>query len=161
MAIVSVDVAKVAGDLELLLSRLRRRLRLEAPNIGLTLSQMAVLSRLEHEGPETASGLAAAERVRPQSMAATLSSLEAEGMIERKDDLNDRRQIFISSTAKGNEIVASARRSRGEWLTRALSNYFDQEEQEVLVNAVRLLDRLVDCEEGSFPTREALRRGPK
>jgi MarR family len=40
------------------------------------MSQQSALSRLDHLGAATLSGLAAEERVRPQSMARTLDTLE-------------------------------------------------------------------------------------
>ena len=72
-----------ARDLRVLFSRLRRRLRSLGVDDDLTPSQTAVLTRLWKEGASSASALAGAERVRPQSMAAIVAALEQRGVIER------------------------------------------------------------------------------
>jgi hypothetical protein len=65
-------------------SRLRRRLREVAAADDLTPTQTAVLLRLAKDGPASASQLAGAERVRPQSMAAVTA--EQLGRDARKAD---------------------------------------------------------------------------
>ena len=60
--------AALAGDLRSLVAQLRRRFREQAILCEFTPSQIAVLLRLEREGPATVSALARAEGMRPQSM---------------------------------------------------------------------------------------------
>ena len=79
----SAQVVKGASELRLVLGQLVRRLRAE---YAFPVAQASVLSRLDREGPQTASALATAERVRPQSMAQTLAELETAGLIERRPD---------------------------------------------------------------------------
>jgi DNA-binding MarR family transcriptional regulator len=144
MARVRANVAKAASDLELLLGRLRRRIRAEAPNEGITLSQMSVLSRVVRDGPDTASGLAAVEHVKAQSMALTVANLESQGLVARTSDPLDGRRILVTSTERGRQVVQSVRRSRQAWLARAIATCFSDEEQETLLEALALLERLVD-----------------
>lgn len=144
-------MAAAASDLELLLGRLRRRLRAESPNEGIPLSQMAVLSRLVRDGWHTASGLAAAERVRVQSMALTIANLEEQRLVERVDDPDDRRQVLVMPTEKGRAVVQAVRRTREAWLARAIMTCFAEEEQETLVKAMALLQRLADCDPDASP----------
>jgi DNA-binding MarR family transcriptional regulator len=146
MARVRADVAKAANDLEMLLGRLRRRIRAEAPNEGIALSQMAVLSRVVRDGPDTASGLAAAEHVKAQSMALTIANLSSQGLIERTSDPLDGRRILVAATEEGRRVVLSVRRSRQAWLARAIATCFSDEEQETLLKAMALLERLADCD---------------
>ena len=73
------SASRAAHDIRVTFSRLRRRLRDVAELDGLTPSQTSVLSRLAKDGDATASTLAAAERVRPQSMAATLTAGDLAG----------------------------------------------------------------------------------
>ena len=56
-----------------------------------------------------------AERVRPQSMAQTIAELEADGLVDRTPDPNDRRQILIEPDAtRGRERARrGARPPRG------------------------------------------------
>ena len=70
------SAVQAARDLVVAFSRLRRRLREEGALGDLTPSQTSVLSRLSKEGAASASALADAEHVRPQSMAATLAALD-------------------------------------------------------------------------------------
>ncbi|ALX34901.1 hypothetical protein ABW99_20940 [Pandoraea thiooxydans] len=58
-------------------SKLIRRLREQANAGDFAFSQRSVLLRLDRDGPATASALARAESVRPQSMRVTVASLEA------------------------------------------------------------------------------------
>lgn len=105
-------------------------------------AQASVLSRLDREGAQTASALAAAERVRPQSMAQTLAELETTGLIERRPDSGDRRRIQIDLTAQGRERVLEERGRRTGWLAAAIATELNPEEQRTLLAAVPLLRRL-------------------
>lgn len=91
-------VSVLASELRVLIGKLKRRLREEAHSGDLTWSQTAVLSLLEREGPATVTTLAKAEGVRPQSMGATVSVLEAAGLVSGAPDPGDGRQTMLSLT---------------------------------------------------------------
>lgn len=118
-----------------------RRLRAEH---GFSLSQGAVLGRLDRDGTTTIGALAAAERVRPQSMAQTVCDLEALGLIARRPDPTDGRRVLVELTESGTDTLAEDRRKREGWLGQAIGEDLSQEEQEVLRRAVTLLRRLAD-----------------
>ncbi|HJU37804.1 MAG TPA: MarR family winged helix-turn-helix transcriptional regulator [Gaiellaceae bacterium] len=139
MAQPSAQVVKGASELRLVLGQLVRRLRAE---YSFPVAQASVLSRLDREGAQTTSALAAAERVRPQSMAQTLAELETAGLIERRPDPADRRRIQIELTALGRERVLEGRGRREDWLAAAIAAELSPEEQRVLLAAVPLLQRL-------------------
>lgn len=80
---ISESADRAARELRVMFSRLRRRLREVSDSQDLTPSQVSALNRLSKAGAATASGLAASEGVRPQSMAATLAALDQHGLIER------------------------------------------------------------------------------
>ncbi|MFG3227753.1 MarR family winged helix-turn-helix transcriptional regulator [Kitasatospora sp. NPDC048194] len=132
-----------ARELRAVFSRLRRTL-LEKIQAGseLTPSQTAVLSRLIGEGPASPSALAAAERVRPQSMAATLAALEEHGLVGRRPDPDDGRRQLVSLTEAGLAWIADSRRAREEWLARALREEFSEDERATMLAALPLIDRL-------------------
>src|SRR5215472_10941835 len=107
-----------ARELRVLFSRLRRRLRGLAVDGDLSPSQTAVLIRLLKEGASSASVLAGAERVRPQSMATIVAALEQRGLIERTPDPEDGRRQLISLTKAGRQRAESSHQVREEWLAR-------------------------------------------
>ena len=122
-----------------MLGQLVRRLRAEH---RLPLSHGTVLARLERQGPATTSNLAAAERVRPQSMAQTIVDLEDAGFVSRTPDPTDRRQVLIAVTDEGLAALAEDRARREGWLAQAIASELTPEEQDVIMRAVPLLRRL-------------------
>jgi DNA-binding MarR family transcriptional regulator len=136
--------AALAGELRVLIGALKRRLREQAHLGDLTWSQISVLSRLEREGPATVTTLARAEGMRPQSMGANVSVLEAAGLVSGAPDPTDGRQTILSLTAACREWVDADRAAREDWLFRAIRANLAPEEQKELAGAVKLLKRLVD-----------------
>jgi DNA-binding MarR family transcriptional regulator len=137
-----LEVTRAASELRALLGRLARRLRQTSAVGEITLSQASVLSLLEREGPATPGTLAAKERISPQSMGAILVSLEGIGLVSRTPDPTDGRSLVISLTEAGLQTVQGARRQREERLARALAEHFTVEEQQTLIAALPLLERL-------------------
>jgi DNA-binding MarR family transcriptional regulator len=142
MTDVAESSIRAARDLRVLVGRLRRQFREVAGEHDLTPSQMSVLSRLDKEGPATASALAAAERVRPQSMAATLAVLDQRGLVGRRPDPLDGRRQVVTLTAVGRHHVEGDRQAREEWLARALQDRYSETERRTIIEALALLDRL-------------------
>jgi DNA-binding MarR family transcriptional regulator len=133
-----------ARDLRVVFSRLRRRLRNVAIGADLTPSQTAVLTRLWKEGASSASGLAGAEQVRPQSMATIVAALEQRGLIERTPDPEDGRRQVVSLTEAGRERAESDRQVREEWLARAMQERYSERERRIILDALSLLERLTE-----------------
>jgi DNA-binding MarR family transcriptional regulator len=142
---IAESALRASADVRGVFGRLRRRLREVASDGGgeLTPSQVAVFSLLAKEGASSASVLAAAEGVRPQSMAAILAALDAHGLIERRPDPEDGRRQLITLSAAGHERVLGDRQSRAEWLARRLHEDFTEQERQTLIAAAALLERLV------------------
>lgn len=138
----SRSATQLARDLRVVFGRLRRRLREMALPGDLSPSQVAVLVRLDKEGPATASRLAAAEGIRSQSMGATVASLEAAGLVTREADPTDGRSRVVVLTAAGVASARGAREAREEQLARELDARYTQEERETILSALRLLERL-------------------
>jgi DNA-binding MarR family transcriptional regulator len=144
LIIVPAKNAPFAHELRAALGQLIRRLRSVDSVGGPTWSQLAILGRLEREGDTTSAALAAAERIRPQSMGAALDVMEAENLIVRRPDTNDRRQVRISVSARGREIVRRSRAACDEWLTHAISTRLTRAEQATLREAIALMARLAE-----------------
>ncbi|MEU4154293.1 MarR family transcriptional regulator [Streptomyces sp. NPDC026659] len=142
MAHISDSAALAARELRVMFSRLRRRIREVARDSDLTPPQESALSLVGKHGAATASALAAAEGVRPQSMAATLAALDRHGLIRRTPDPADGRRQLVTLTEAGQARVEGNRQVREEWLARALEDRFSEEERQTVLTALTLLERL-------------------
>jgi len=134
-----------AGTLRVFVGRLRRQMQ-DASAVGeLTSGQASALARIAAtEDALSTSALAAAERVRPQSMAETVAILEKQGLIRRKPDPSDGRRQLIFLTPEGRAYAQGARASRHEWLAQALAHHLSESELAVVNEALTLLDRIVE-----------------
>ena len=133
----------LARNLRALVSKLKRRLREQADVGDLTPSQISVLLRLERHGSATASDLARAEGVRPQSIAPVIAAQETAGLVSGTPDLADGRRTILSLTGACRTWMAEGRAARQDWLARALEAQLSQQEQDDVERAVGLLNRLV------------------
>ena len=146
MSLRSADthISTMATELRVLVGQLKRRFR-EKVNLGdLTPSQLAVLRRLEGEGPATVTTLARAEGMRPQSMGANIAALEAAGLVSGAPDPNDGRQTILSLTAACKEKVKVGRIACDDWLIEAIEKTLSSAEQHELARGIELLKRLVE-----------------
>jgi DNA-binding MarR family transcriptional regulator len=134
-----VDPTLLASELRLVLGHLMRRLRAEH---RFSLSQGAVLGRLDREGSRSIGDLALAERVRPQSMAQTVADLEADGLIARRPDPADGRRTLLELTEQGLRTLDADRSQREGWLAGAIVEELSPAERQLLVRATELLRRL-------------------
>lgn len=134
----------LAQDLRALMGKLKRRLRDQAHVGDLTPSQVSVLLRLETDGPATASSLARAEGMRPQSMVPVLGTLEGAGFVTGTPDPADGRQTLFALTEAFRASVEEGRAARQDWLTHTLQARLSPQEQDEVARAVALLKRLID-----------------
>jgi DNA-binding MarR family transcriptional regulator len=132
----------LAYRLRVALGRITRNMK--GVETGLTWPQAMVLTRLEENGDMTAAAIAAAEGVRPQSMAATLSAMEEERMVSRRADAHDRRQLQVSITEHGRSLIRAARASKEQWLAQAMKARLNREEIETLRASLAVLERLAE-----------------
>jgi DNA-binding MarR family transcriptional regulator len=120
-----------------------RRVRAAAASHELSLTESAVLARLDKQGPATTAELARAESVKPQSMGTTVAALEEMGLVERKPHATDGRQLNIELTAKGAAVRNSARDAKRTWLAQAIAQ-LDENERDILFRAGEIMKQLVD-----------------
>jgi DNA-binding MarR family transcriptional regulator len=132
---------EVARALLMSMGLLRRRLRQVPVADALTLPQTAALGRLDRGGPAAAADLARQEQISPQSMGATLSELEARGLVKRQQDPADGRRILLSISAAGRRELNRRRTARVEQLTKGLADFSESELAQLAV-ATPLIERL-------------------
>jgi len=138
----AVETVPLAHELRETLGRLVRRLRAE-PGLP-PVAQLTVLGRLDREGPASTSDLAAAERMRPQSMAQTVRDLESGGLVSRRPDPDDGRRALVELTPAGLERLHATRARREGWLAELFEHEFTAAERETLRAALPLLRRIAD-----------------
>jgi DNA-binding MarR family transcriptional regulator len=136
------DISQIAATLRLSVGLLLRRLRQVPTSDELTLSESAALARLDRGGPATAAALARLEQISPQSMGATLASLESRSLVQRAPDPEDGRRVILSVTEPGLQVLRDRRNARTERLAEALSSGFTRSELEQLMAVAPLLERL-------------------
>ncbi len=120
--------------------RLTRRLRQER-HTELTPTQLTVLSTVMVMGPATPSAIANREGVQPPSVTRTLNCLADDGYVIREDHPDDRRQVLVRLSDKGEALMAEERSRRNAWLDGRLSA-LTVEERTTLREASDLLERL-------------------
>lgn len=91
----------------------------------------------------TPGALAIRERVRPPSMTRVIASLADMGFVDRAPHPIDGRQVLVSVSESGAELVKAARRARQEWLPERLAT-LNRSERDILRSAADLMLALVD-----------------
>ncbi|MFF5499801.1 MarR family winged helix-turn-helix transcriptional regulator [Streptomyces aquilus] len=136
------DPPLLATHLRAVLTQLVRRLREQSTVGDLTKSQEAVLLRLERDGATTATELARAEGMRPQSMAKIVQTLVEAGLLAGTADPADGRRILLGLTNTARGHFENGRLAKDDWLTRAILHSLTPEEADLLAASVPLLRRL-------------------
>jgi DNA-binding MarR family transcriptional regulator len=124
---------------------LGRRLKLERPAGGLTSLELSVLGHLHRRGPLTPGEIAAAERVQPQTLTRTLTSLETTGLTSRTDHPEDGRRALLTLTDAGLVALRQDMAERDSWLAAAMEGTLTGTETELLRLAATLLERVADA----------------
>jgi DNA-binding MarR family transcriptional regulator len=136
--------AGLATALRISVSRLARRLRVERQAEGLASlsdTQLAALAVLDRHGAMTPGELAEHEKVQPPSMTRVIAVLEERLLVMRAPHLTDRRQVMLTVTEQGRELVSQARRRRDAWLAKRLKE-LSADERAVLRAAAPVLEKL-------------------
>ncbi|EID10734.1 MarR family winged helix-turn-helix transcriptional regulator [Mycolicibacterium phlei] len=134
---------RLANDLSLAVIRLARQLRFRRPDSPISLSQLSALTTLAKEGAMTPGALAERERVRPPSMTRIIASLSELGLVNRMAHPDDGRQILVSVSPAGIDLIEDERRATQEWLLTRLS-HLGAEQRATLLQAAELMTALVD-----------------
>jgi DNA-binding MarR family transcriptional regulator len=136
--------AGLATALRISVSRLARRLRVERQAEGLASlsdTQLAALAVLDRHGAMTPGELAEHEKVQPPSMTRVIAMLEERRLVMRAPHPTDRRQVVLTVTEQGRELVSQARRRRDAWLAKRLKE-LSPEERAMLRAAAPVLEKL-------------------
>ncbi|HEX2213228.1 MAG TPA: MarR family transcriptional regulator [Mycobacterium sp.] len=134
---------RLANDLSLAVIRLARQLRFRRPESPVSLSQLSALSTLAKEGAMTPGALAVRERVRPPSMTRVIASLCDLGLVVRTAHPGDGRQVLVSVSPAGEDLIEAERRASQEWLKKRIAR-LGADERKTLLMAAELMTAMVD-----------------
>jgi DNA-binding MarR family transcriptional regulator len=138
--------AALATAMRISISRLARRLRVERLGLGGTETvlsdiQLAALAALARHDSMTPGELAEHEKVQPPSMTRVIAVLEERGLVMRKPHATDRRQVVLTVTEEGRDVVQRVRRRREAWLAQRLQE-LTPDERQILRAAAPILEKL-------------------
>ncbi|MDL2238219.1 MarR family transcriptional regulator [Christensenellaceae bacterium OttesenSCG-928-K19] len=94
--------------------------------------------------------------IRPSSLSEMLKKLETKGLIERRQDEQDKRNVVVSLTGEGQKVAEQQTDGRDE-ITRKMFAALNAEEQEQLNG---LLEKLIASWKESFDRQEFPERRP-
>jgi DNA-binding MarR family transcriptional regulator len=136
--------SKLAAELRTTFRKVKRKLREHGGENDFTSSQIAVILRLETDGPATVSSLAREEGMRPQSMSAVIAPLEEMGFVAGAADPNDGRKTLMSLTKACKKSIAEGRAARQDRLVRAIQQKLSPQEQKKLLSVLHLLAQIAE-----------------
>jgi len=136
----------LATAMRISISRLARRLRVERLGLGgtetvLSDTQLAALAALARHDSMTPGELAEHEKVQPPSMTRVIAVLEERGLVRREPHATDRRQVVLTVTEEGRDVVQRVRRRREAWLAQRLQE-LTPDERQILRAAAPILEKL-------------------
>lgn len=91
----------------------------------------------------TPGALAIRERVRPPSMTRVIASLVDLGFVDRTAHPADRRQVLVSVSQSGTDLIEAERKASREWLQQRLAE-LTAEQRKTLLDAADLMLAIVD-----------------
>ncbi|MEU0564854.1 MarR family transcriptional regulator [Nonomuraea sp. NPDC005983] len=131
----------LSEDLRIAVGRLARRIRqlyTNASNDELSFTELAVLSRLDRDGPHTSAQLAALEKVTAQAVGTVLGGLDRRGLVSREPDPADGRRVITAISDPGKAALNNRERVITERLEAAVST-LTPEERARLADALPIL----------------------
>src|SRR5258708_527323 len=123
----------LASALRISVSRLARRLRAERAAHGLPAryelsdTQLGARATLERHRAMTPGELAEHEKVQPPSMTRVVAVLEQRSLVMRAPHATDKRQVVLTVTDEGRDLVHQSRRLREAWLAKRLRELTPEE----------------------------------
>ena len=123
---------------------LQRRLRgLRSPH-GVSGSKLMALAHLfRAPAPLTAVDLARLDGLQPQSLTRIIAELHDAGLLSRRPDPGDKRQVLLEITPAGRALLAADARRQTVWLADAMAARLTPTERALLGMAAGLVEKLV------------------
>lgn len=117
-----------------------------------TLSQYRSLVVLASRGPQGVAALARLLGVTPPTATRLCDRLVRKGLIRRRSDRNDRRQVHISLTPRGEQLVAVVTRRRRQEIAALLRSMPDDAQEAVIIGLQSLAAAAGEAPEQDWST---------
>ena len=105
----------------------------------ITLPQFWALGYLDRNGKSKMNSLARHLKISPSATTGLIDRLMLQGLVARKDDLHDRRIVWIELTVKGKGIIKSINKQK----TETLINVFEKISPEDREHYLNILEQVV------------------
>jgi DNA-binding MarR family transcriptional regulator len=141
-----MNLSELSSLLRESVSGLHKRLRKQSQAVkSYSMTETETIGHLFRNSELLPTELAALTRVKTQSMSQILKKLEEEGIIKRTPSKEDKRKVFISLTGSGKKMVEKTKYERDEWLREAIEKALTEKERELLINALPILNKLIQA----------------
>ena len=141
---IDAHVGEIAARLRISATRLARQLRQQA-SMGLSPSQLSVLTTIEKRGPLTLGAVAEVEQVAPPTITKVVTKLEEQQLVERLPDASDRRVTLVRISAAGAAVLDESRQRKDLWLAARIEELSASDRAKLLA-ALDVLDHLTEVE---------------
>jgi DNA-binding MarR family transcriptional regulator len=131
--------------LRLAVLRLARRLR-QHSELGVTASQLSMLSTIDRRGPLRLGVLAEYEQISNATVTRLINRLETHGCVSRAGDPRDGRGINVAITPEGRRLLEVSR-ARGNAYLAGKVAALPAQDRAALAAAAPLLERLLAVQE--------------
>ena len=146
--------SRVLGSYGRVAAWLSKRVEVALGTVDLTLPQFRVLGILA-EGSSAASGLADRLAVRRPSITALIDGLVARGLVDRRQEEDDRRKVALRLTKDGERILQQADRAVDDYLA-TLAGCLPSKEEAMALRSLELWGRaMVASREATKDTADA------
>lgn len=136
---------EVATLLRTTIGRLVKLMRRETRNESqLSLTERSTLGSLYPDISLVPSEIARMEKVTTQSMSQVINHLAELNFISRTPSDDDKRKTMLRLTDAGRARVEQGRQEKQEWLAQMLHQRVTAREREVLLESIRILNKLID-----------------
>ncbi|MFO1140793.1 MAG: MarR family transcriptional regulator [Amaricoccus sp.] len=125
---------------------LRRRFEREIQDIPMTTAQLQIVAQLSRNEGIGQAGLAGLLDIEPMTLSRHVDRMEAAGLVERRQDPNDRRARQLFTTEKSRELLAPMRARAAEVYDQAQEG-LSAEERAALVAALEHIIRNLSAAE--------------
>jgi long-chain acyl-CoA synthetase len=130
---------RVLGSYGRVAAWLSKRVEVALGTVDLTLPQFRVLGILA-EGSSAASGLADRLAVQRPSITALIDGLVARGLVDRRQEEDDRRKVALRLTKDGERILDEADRAVDDYIA-SLAGYLPTKEEAMALRSLELWGR--------------------